>query len=374
VTDALLWSILLLVLGLGLIALELFVPSGGVLGILAALAIIASIAVAFSGGWVTGVIMLVATMLILPLALAAAIHYWPRTPIGRMILLETPQSEEEVLPDRPEHRKLQDLIGKCGVAKTKMLPSGAVVIEGRVYDAIGEGMAIDPGQPVRVTAVRTNRIVVVLDDNPRELLSETADMLAQPARNLDWNRWILTNLGIDDCTRLRLGVKKESCSLSLVICGRRHSYGGFLDAHLRPTRNRSGHAGGHRDRHRDLDHPDGDLRRVRPLLPAVDSMRADQGRDHDLGLAGYDFPQGQSAVIVRSKIMAVQAGITDEMGVTSRALEAHYLAGGNVPLVVRALIAAQKAKIVDLSFREATASDLADATCWKRSRRASIPK
>ena len=183
-TDALLWSILLLVLGLGLIALELFVPSGGVLGILAALAIIASIAVAFSGGWVTGVIMLVATMLILPLALAAAIHYWPRTPIGRMILLETPQSEEEVLPDRPEHRKLQDLIGKCGVAKTKMLPSGAVVIDGRVYDAIGEGMAIDPGQPVRVTAVRTNRIVVVLDDSPRTLLSETADVLAQPARNL----------------------------------------------------------------------------------------------------------------------------------------------------------------------------------------------
>lgn len=183
-TDALLWSILLLALGLGLIALELFVPSGGVLGILAALAIIASIAVAFSGGWVTGVIMLVATMLILPVALAAAIHYWPRTPIGRAILLETPQSEEEVLPDKPAHRKLKDLIGKRGTAKTKMLPSGAVVIDGRVYDAIGEGMAIDPGQPIRVTAVRTNRIVVVLDDSPRAFASESADVLAQPAHNL----------------------------------------------------------------------------------------------------------------------------------------------------------------------------------------------
>lgn len=183
-TDALLWSILLLALGLGLIALELFVPSGGVLGILAALAIIASIAVAFSGGWVTGVIMLVATMLILPIALAAAIHYWPRTPIGRAILLETPQSEEEVLPDTADCRKLKDLIGKRGAAKTKMLPSGAVVIDGRVYDAIGEGMAIDPGQPIRVTAVRTNRIVVVLDDSPRAFASESADVLAQPAHNL----------------------------------------------------------------------------------------------------------------------------------------------------------------------------------------------
>ncbi len=188
-TDALLWSILLLALGLGLIALELFVPSGGVLGILAALAIIASIAVAFSGGWVTGVVMLLATMLILPLVLAAAIHYWPRTPIGRAILLETPQSEEEVLPDTPEHRKLKDLIGKRGTAKTKMLPSGAVVIEGRVYDAIGEGMAIDPGQPIRVTAVRTNRIVVVLDDSPRAFAPDSADVLAQPARNLGLESW-----------------------------------------------------------------------------------------------------------------------------------------------------------------------------------------
>ena len=42
-----------------------------------------------------------------------------------------------------------------------------------------------------------------------------------------------------------------------------------------------------------------------------------------------------------------------------RALEAHYLAGGNVPLVIRALIAAAKAKLVDLNFKLAAAIDLA---------------
>jgi uncharacterized protein YqfA (UPF0365 family) len=65
------------------------------------------------------------------------------------------------------------------------------------------------------------------------------------------------------------------------------------------------------------------------------------------------------AVIVRSKIMAVQAGIGEEQGVTSKSLEAHYLAGGNVPLVIRALIAAAKAKLVELDFKLATAIDLA---------------
>ena len=49
-------------------------------------------------------------------------------------------------------------------------------------------------------------------------------------------------------------------------------------------------------------------------------------------LLGMKFRKVNPAVIVRSKIMAVQAGIGDEHGVTSKALEAHYLAGGNVPL------------------------------------------
>jgi uncharacterized protein YqfA (UPF0365 family) len=76
-------------------------------------------------------------------------------------------------------------------------------------------------------------------------------------------------------------------------------------------------------------------------------------------LLGMTFRKVNPTVIVRSKIMAVQAGITEESGVTSKALEAHYLAGGNVPLVIRSLIAAMKAKTIQLSFREATAIDLA---------------
>jgi uncharacterized protein YqfA (UPF0365 family) len=76
-------------------------------------------------------------------------------------------------------------------------------------------------------------------------------------------------------------------------------------------------------------------------------------------LLGMTFRKVNPAVIVRSKIMAVQAGIGDEHGVTSKALEAHYLSGGNVPLVVRSLIAAAKAKLVELDFKLAAAIDLA---------------
>ncbi|MHC4859549.1 MAG: flotillin-like protein FloA [Planctomycetota bacterium] len=59
-------------------------------------------------------------------------------------------------------------------------------------------------------------------------------------------------------------------------------------------------------------------------------------------------------VIVRGKIMGVQADVPVE----TKQLEAHYLAGGNVPTVVRALIAADRADL-GLDFRVAAGIDLA---------------
>jgi len=76
-------------------------------------------------------------------------------------------------------------------------------------------------------------------------------------------------------------------------------------------------------------------------------------------LVGMSFRNVNSKMIVRSKIMAVKSGLGDSTGITSKALEAHFLAGGNVPQVIRAMIAANKAKTIQLTFREATAIDLA---------------
>ena len=75
-------------------------------------------------------------------------------------------------------------------------------------------------------------------------------------------------------------------------------------------------------------------------------------------LLGMTFRKVDPRVIVRSKVMAVQAGLGEAEGVTTRGLEAHYLAGGKVPLVIQALIAAHKAQF-DLSFKQAAAIDLA---------------
>ncbi len=71
------------------------------------------------------------------------------------------------------------------------------------------------------------------------------------------------------------------------------------------------------------------------------------------------------SIVVNSLITATKAGLyIAEEGSTQRRtlkasdLETHYLAGGNVPQVIKALISADKANI-NLTFRQATAIDLA---------------
>ena len=91
-------------------------------------------------------------------------------------------------------------------------------------------------------------------------------------------------------------------------------------------------------------------------------------------LIGMTFRKVNPGVIVPSKIMAVQAGIGQEQGVTSKSLEAHYLAGGNVPLVIRSLIAAAKAKLTVLDFKLATAIDLAGRDVLEAIRTSVNPK
>ncbi len=74
-----------------------------------------------------------------------------------------------------------------------------------------------------------------------------------------------------------------------------------------------------------------------------------------LSLIGMSLRKVNAPLIVDARIMAVQAGLRD---ITTRRLEAHYLAGGHVLHVVRALIAAHRAAI-DLDFDQAAAIDLA---------------
>ena len=167
------WAVLLLTLALALLFLELFVPSGGLLGHLSGAGIVASIVIVFRESATLGTLYLIGLAVLLPLILVTMVRYWPHTAIGRMMLNIPPPGSDTTASE--VHNPLEDLVGKIGQAKSKMLPSGAIIIDGRNYDAFSRGFAIEVGDTVEVVRVEGNRIMVrpvterpasKLDSNP----------------------------------------------------------------------------------------------------------------------------------------------------------------------------------------------------------------
>lgn len=155
--DPWVWTVMLLVVALSIGVLELVIPSGGALTILAVLALIASIVTAFWEGPIFGLLYSIGVFTGMPLLLYFLVKWWPKTPMGKAIMLEA-RPEEDVIPDSSVG--LKHLVGQRGKARTKMLPAGAIVIDGHTYDAFSEGPPISPGEEVLVVRVQGTHITV----------------------------------------------------------------------------------------------------------------------------------------------------------------------------------------------------------------------
>ena len=174
------WAIALFLLGLFLVSLEAFIPSAGVLGLVAGSVLIWSIYQGFVASTACGVSLIVATVVALPMLFALFVKWWPLTPLGKRMLISVPDDPDELLPDGEVYRQVQSQIGKRGTAVTDLLPNGRITIEGTGFDAVTEGVLVDAGTPIEVVEVQGNRIVV------RPLASSPA-VIATPELKLNEN-------------------------------------------------------------------------------------------------------------------------------------------------------------------------------------------
>jgi membrane-bound ClpP family serine protease len=158
--SSLIWVLLLVALGLALVLLEVFVPSGGVLGLLAVVALGAGIATAFvEEGALVGMGVLAGTLAAVPVVLVLAFRWFPSTPLGRR-MLPPPPSAEEVLPDVALRQRLRGLVGRRGRAASELVPWGGIEIDGEPFEAMSEGGPIAAGESVEVVAVQARAVVV----------------------------------------------------------------------------------------------------------------------------------------------------------------------------------------------------------------------
>ena len=163
--EGILLPLVLLLLGAAAFFLEVFIPSGGLISVVALGCVIAAVALAFAkAGTITGVVFLGVSIVLIPACLVAAFVLLPKTPMGKRLMLKIAQTAESgyVAQDLKE----EALVGKTGVALSTLRPSGEARINDQRYDVITEGELIDKGAEIEVRNVGGNRIVV------REVRSE----------------------------------------------------------------------------------------------------------------------------------------------------------------------------------------------------------
>ncbi|MEP3477640.1 MAG: NfeD family protein [Fuerstiella sp.] len=153
----------LLIAGLFLIALELMVPSFGIIGIAAFICLVISFWSAGQAWWGTspGFFWTYLTFLTLgiPGVTGGVLFLLQSTPLGKRVILKG-QSKESLAPLTKVRNELSDLIGEHGTAATLLTPGGMIEIKGRRYHAESVGMMLETGAPIVVHAVRGTRVVV----------------------------------------------------------------------------------------------------------------------------------------------------------------------------------------------------------------------
>ncbi len=158
-------ALLLFFLGLLLVAIEVFVPSLGLLSLMAGVSFIASITLAFQEGQEWGYGFLGGTVVLVPALIWLAFKLLPVTPIGKRMILSAPDRKSAVRGEDVSADPQHDLMDRNGIASTTLRPAGVVEIDGERVDVITEGEWVDAGTPVVVTEVEANRVVVRARDD-----------------------------------------------------------------------------------------------------------------------------------------------------------------------------------------------------------------
>ncbi len=162
-------AILALVVTLMLFVAEIFLPSGGLIAVLALTCMASSVWAAWMAWWGTSPTLwwtyIASVIILIPTTVGFAVKFFPNTSWGKKIIHELP-TLEEVTGFQQETAHLQSLIGKTGKTQTLLNPSGFVLVDHERLHCESQGMIIETQTDVEVIAVEGARLVVKVKKQP----------------------------------------------------------------------------------------------------------------------------------------------------------------------------------------------------------------
>lgn len=149
-------TIITFVMGITLLALEIFIPSFGVIGIAGVILTIYSVMDSFSDNQM-GILVLIVSALAIVLTVTIYVKLgFDRSLFDRMILSNT-NSSTRGYNSKTNHN---NLVGKTGLSKSILRPTGRIEIDGNTYDAKSESDFISKDRNVLVTSIKNGHIIV----------------------------------------------------------------------------------------------------------------------------------------------------------------------------------------------------------------------
>ena len=152
------FAIFLYLVCAALILAEVFLPSGGLLGVCALICLIGGVAIFFRHSIAAGWVGIGAAIVMIPSIIAVAYKIFPKTRFGKSVTLIPPERKlGDAIPDTPE---LKGLLGTVGVVLTPLRPVGMCDFSGQRVECVSESGYVDKGKKVRVIDVESTKVTV----------------------------------------------------------------------------------------------------------------------------------------------------------------------------------------------------------------------
>lgn len=156
IPDITILTVLLLVIGFGLVFLEMHIPGIGVPGILGAICLILAV-VLTAQNFAQALVMALAILAILGIMIGVVLTWFTKGKLFKPLILAEEQKKEHGYISSSD---LDYLLGKKGIAITDLRPSGSVDIDGVKLDVISDGEYILSGTKVEIFEVSGVKLLV----------------------------------------------------------------------------------------------------------------------------------------------------------------------------------------------------------------------
>lgn len=149
-------TILTFVMGISLLSIEIFIPSFGIIGIIGTILTIYSVLDSYENSG-TGIVVLILAALAIVLTVTIYVKLGFSNNLFDNFILKNENSSKRGYNSKKDY---SDLIGKFGLSKSILRPTGRVLIDDVTYDAKSDSDFIEKEKEVEVVAVKDGHIIV----------------------------------------------------------------------------------------------------------------------------------------------------------------------------------------------------------------------